>query len=61
MRDPDPQKAGRIALKALAIRESVADSTMRQRAAALGETIRREDGVGAAVKVIGDWRMEVGG
>lgn len=35
-----------------AIRTAVSDTTMRQRAAALGEAIRAEDGVGNAVRIL---------
>jgi UDP:flavonoid glycosyltransferase YjiC (YdhE family) len=37
---------------AKAITQAVADQGMRQRAAALGEKIRKEDGVGEAVQII---------
>jgi UDP:flavonoid glycosyltransferase YjiC (YdhE family) len=40
---------------AAAISQAVNDTTMRQRAATLGEKVRAEDGVGAAVGVIGEW------
>jgi UDP:flavonoid glycosyltransferase YjiC (YdhE family) len=40
---------------AAAITEAVHDTAMRQRAAALGDKVRAEDGVGAAVRVIGEW------
>jgi sterol 3beta-glucosyltransferase len=49
--DPIPRKrltAGRLAH---AMRVAVTDEAMRKRAAALGETIRAEDGVGNAVRV----------
>ncbi len=35
-----------------AIRTGVADGTMRQRGATLGEKIRHEDGIGKAIEVI---------
>ena len=38
--------------RAVAIHQTVSDPAMRQRAAALGEKIRAEDGVGKAVDLI---------
>ncbi len=50
--DPIPQKKLTADRLAQAITTAVSDSEMRQRAAAVGETIRGEDGVGAAVEII---------
>ncbi|MDO8963746.1 MAG: glycosyltransferase, partial [Coriobacteriia bacterium] len=43
-----------------AIRVAASDTGMRERAAALGERIRAEDGVGAAVEVLSAWEARVG-
>jgi sterol 3beta-glucosyltransferase len=53
---PIPRKKLTAELLAVAIRESVSNPEMRRRAAALGETIRGEDGVGAAVALIDGFR-----
>jgi len=51
---PKPIPRSRLTAERLAeaIRQAVTDPLMRQRAAALGEEIRLEDGVGNAVKII---------
>jgi sterol 3beta-glucosyltransferase len=49
---PIPQRTLTAKRLADAIRSAVTDGDMRQRAAALGETIRAEDGVGRAIAVI---------
>jgi sterol 3beta-glucosyltransferase len=51
--EPIPQKRLTADGLASAIRTAVQDSAMRARASALGEKIRVEDGVGAAVTAIG--------
>ncbi|HEX6305016.1 MAG TPA: glycosyltransferase, partial [Anaerolineales bacterium] len=50
--EPMPRKNLTAVRLANAIRAAVTDAGIRQRAAALGETIRGEDGVGSAVKII---------
>lgn len=50
--DPIPQKKLTADRLARAITTAVSDSELRRRAAAMGETIRGEDGVGAAVEII---------
>ncbi|GAB4212071.1 MAG: glycosyltransferase [Roseiflexaceae bacterium] len=49
---PIPQRRLTAARLAEAIRNAVGDPAIRQRAAALGDTIRAEDGVARAVKLI---------
>ncbi len=49
---PIPRKKLTAECLAAAIHQAVTDPVMRQRAAALGEKIRAEDGVGQAVKII---------
>ncbi|MFB2877944.1 hypothetical protein [Floridanema aerugineum] len=39
------------------IQKAIADSTIRQRAAQFGETIRAEDGMGEAAKIIRDLHL----
>lgn len=57
---PDPIPQGKLSPERLAeaIRRVVSDADMRQRAAALGGTIRAEDGVGRAVAVIVSARVK---
>jgi UDP:flavonoid glycosyltransferase YjiC (YdhE family) len=50
--DPIPRKRLNAANLSRAIRLAVTDPGIKQRAAALGEAIRNEDGVGNAVKII---------
>ncbi|MBK8984732.1 MAG: glycosyltransferase family 1 protein [Chloroflexi bacterium] len=51
---PEPIRANRLtsAKLAQAIHSAVSDSVMKQRAEAVGRAIRREDGVGSAVKIV---------
>jgi UDP:flavonoid glycosyltransferase YjiC (YdhE family) len=51
---PNPISRDRLTLRRLAnaLEQAVFDQEMRRRAAALGEKISREDGVGAAVELI---------
>jgi sterol 3beta-glucosyltransferase len=49
---PIPHKRLSVESLAAAIRTAINDESMRNRAAALGEKIRAEDGVGEAVRVI---------
>jgi sterol 3beta-glucosyltransferase len=50
---PIPQKRLTAESLAQAMRQLVSDEAMRQKAQALGEKIRAEDGVGEAVRIIG--------
>lgn len=50
---PIPRKQLTVERLAAAIQQAVTDPAMRQRAAALGRTIRAEDGVACAVGVVG--------
>jgi UDP:flavonoid glycosyltransferase YjiC (YdhE family) len=50
---PIPRKKLTVDNLAAAIREAVTDETMRRRAAILGQQIQKEDGIEAAVAVIG--------
>ena len=50
------QPAGIVNNEAHAMHVAVTDKTMRKRAAALGRTIRAEDGVGNAVKIFSQMR-----
>jgi len=55
---PRPQlTADRLAQ---AIRTATSDSAMQKRAAELGQRIRAEDGVGAAIKLIGQYLDQQG-
>jgi sterol 3beta-glucosyltransferase len=51
---PEPILQKRLTAETLAgaIHEAVSSASIRQRAAALGETLRAEDGVGTAVRFI---------
>jgi sterol 3beta-glucosyltransferase len=51
---PAPQPFGRLSAQPLAaaMRRMVDDSGMRQRAAALGESLAKEDGLGEAVRIV---------
>ena len=50
--EPIPQKRLSAELLAGAIRSAVEDAEMQKRARLVGETIRAEDGVGSAVKIV---------
>jgi sterol 3beta-glucosyltransferase len=56
--DPIPRKRLTAAGLARAVRVAVTDESMRKRAAALGETIRAEDGVGNAIGVFNTIRRD---
>jgi len=49
---PIPKKQLTVNKLANGIQKAIADQTMRQQAAQLGETIRAEDGIGEVIKVI---------
>ncbi|MBL8162874.1 MAG: glycosyltransferase family 1 protein [Anaerolineae bacterium] len=49
---PIPRKVMTVERLAAALEQAVSDTSMRERAAALGAKIRAEDGIGAAVQVI---------
>jgi len=53
---PRPQLTA--AKLAAAIKQATTDPAMQQRAAALGEKIRAEDGVAEALRIIDDWVIE---
>ncbi|NER51764.1 MAG: glycosyltransferase family 1 protein [Symploca sp. SIO1A3] len=49
---PIPKKQLTVNKLAYGIQKAIADQSMRQKAAKLGETIRSEDGIGEVIKVI---------
>jgi UDP:flavonoid glycosyltransferase YjiC (YdhE family) len=57
---PSPIPHSRLTAERLAnaIMQAVTDPAMRQRAKALGEKVRAEDGVGEAVRIIARWRRD---
>jgi len=57
---PIPRKRLTQERLADALRSTVADDAMRARAAALGERIRAEDGVTAAVEIFGQFASTLG-